>query len=113
MQPLTVARVRYCTLQRRKEENLIEYLYLLPYGLRNPYINLKSENTKDYAQKPQRNCTFMNSASEAVTYEWPWLLQGRRTEEARPGSLPPRSMLLSPLGLAGNGEVLTIHETEM
>ncbi len=37
--------------------------YLLPYALRNPYTNLKSENSQDYAQKPQRNCTFMNSAS--------------------------------------------------
>jgi hypothetical protein len=27
------------------------------------YGNLKSENSKDYAQKPQRNCTFMNSPS--------------------------------------------------
>jgi hypothetical protein len=25
--------------------------------------NLKSENSQDYAQKPQRNCMFMNSAS--------------------------------------------------
>jgi hypothetical protein len=37
--------------------------YPLPYGLRNPYRNLMSENFQDYAQKPQRNCTFMNSAS--------------------------------------------------
>jgi hypothetical protein len=28
--------------------------YPLPYGLRNPYRNLKSENSPDYAQKPQR-----------------------------------------------------------
>jgi hypothetical protein len=27
------------------------------------YGNLKSENSQDYAQKPRRNCTFMNSAS--------------------------------------------------
>ncbi len=27
------------------------------------YGNLKSENSQDYAQKPQRNCTFTNSAS--------------------------------------------------
>ncbi len=27
------------------------------------YANLKSENSQDYAQKPQRNCTFTNSAS--------------------------------------------------
>jgi hypothetical protein len=25
--------------------------------------NLKSENSQDYAQKPQRHCTFMNSAA--------------------------------------------------
>ncbi len=35
----------------------------LPPSLRNPYRNLKSENSQDYAQKPQRNCTFMNLAS--------------------------------------------------
>jgi hypothetical protein len=27
------------------------------------YGNLKSENSQDHAQKPQRNCTFMNTAS--------------------------------------------------
>jgi hypothetical protein len=27
------------------------------------YRNFKSEKSQDYAQKPQRNCTFMNSAS--------------------------------------------------
>jgi hypothetical protein len=37
--------------------------YPLSYGLRNPYRNTKSENSQDYAQKPQWNCTFMNSAS--------------------------------------------------
>ncbi len=37
--------------------------YPLSYGLRNPYRNLKSENSQDYAQKPRRNRTFMNSAS--------------------------------------------------
>ncbi len=31
------------------------------------YGNLKSENSQDYGQNPQRNCTFMNSASgEAI-----------------------------------------------
>jgi hypothetical protein len=38
----------------------------LPYSLRNPYRNLKSENSQDYAQKPQRNCMFMNSASGEI-----------------------------------------------
>ncbi len=50
-------------LQRRKKENLIRKPHPLPYCLRNPYRNLKSENSQDYAQKPQRNLTFMNSAS--------------------------------------------------
>jgi hypothetical protein len=35
----------------------------IPYGLRNSYRNLKSENSQDYAQKPQQNCTFLNLAS--------------------------------------------------
>jgi hypothetical protein len=30
-------------------------------GLRNQYRNLKSENSQDYAHKPQRNCMLMNS----------------------------------------------------
>jgi hypothetical protein len=38
----------------------------LPYGLRNPYRNLKSENSQDCAQKPQRNYMFTNSASGCV-----------------------------------------------
>jgi hypothetical protein len=38
----------------------------LPYGLRNPYRNLKFKNSQDYVQKPQRNCTLMNSASEPM-----------------------------------------------
>ncbi len=37
--------------------------YRLPYRLRNPYRNLESENSQDYVQKPQSNCTFMNSAA--------------------------------------------------
>jgi hypothetical protein len=37
--------------------------YPLSYGLRNPYRNPKSENFLYYAQKPQRNCKFMISAS--------------------------------------------------
>ena len=32
------------------------------------YGNLKSENSKDYAQKPRRNFTFMNSASVLVLF---------------------------------------------
>jgi hypothetical protein len=36
------------------------------YDLRHPSRNLKSENSQDYAQKPQRDCTFMNSASDVA-----------------------------------------------
>jgi hypothetical protein len=36
--------------------------YPLSYGLRNPYRNLKPKNSQGCAQKPQRNCTFMNWA---------------------------------------------------
>jgi hypothetical protein len=45
------------------EENLIENHNAVPYGLRNPYRNFKSENSQDYAQEPQRNCRFLNAAS--------------------------------------------------
>ncbi len=40
--------------------------YALSYGLRNQCRNLKSENSHNYAQKPQRKCTFMNSASVQI-----------------------------------------------
>jgi hypothetical protein len=42
--------------------------YHLPYGLRNPYRNLNSKNSQDYAQKRQQNCTFMNSASILILF---------------------------------------------
>jgi hypothetical protein len=45
----------HCKGERRKT--------ILPFGLRNPYRNLKSENSPDYAQKPQQNWKFMNSTS--------------------------------------------------
>jgi hypothetical protein len=40
--------------------------YPLPFGLRNPYRNIKSEKLQDYAQKPQLNCTFINSVSAVI-----------------------------------------------
>jgi hypothetical protein len=42
--------------------------HTLFHGLRNPYRNLKSENSQDYAcPETSTNCTFMNSASEKNT----------------------------------------------
>jgi hypothetical protein len=35
----------------------------LVFNVNIEYGNLKYENPQEYAQKPQRNCTFMNSAS--------------------------------------------------
>ncbi len=43
----------YSTLKRRKMENLVENHSPFPMVLRNPYRNLKSENSEDYVQKPQ------------------------------------------------------------
>ncbi len=58
-QPLTVSVKEKAGKSDRKR-------YPLPYCLRNPFRNLKSENSQQYAQKPQWNCTFMNSASVHV-----------------------------------------------
>ncbi len=55
--------ISYWTLQRKKRGKPDRKPYPLPYGLRNPYRNLKSENSQDYVQRPQRNSTFMNSTS--------------------------------------------------
>ncbi len=58
-QPPSVSTVHYKGERRKPDRNP----YLLPFGLRNSYRNIKSQNSQDYTQKPQRNCTFMNSAS--------------------------------------------------
>ncbi len=52
----------YCTLYRRKEENLIENPTPFPMV---PYRNFKSENSQDYAQKTsvKSYCPFMNLVS--------------------------------------------------
>jgi hypothetical protein len=49
---------------KEKGEKTDRKPYPLPHGFRKPEINLKSKNSQYYAQKPQGNCTFMNSASE-------------------------------------------------
>ncbi len=45
------------------------------------YGNLKSENSQDFVQKPQRNCTLMNSAFAQLLY----------TEEENGGKLARKS----------------------
>jgi hypothetical protein len=75
-QPLTVSTVQllYTAKEKGGKPNRKPHP-LPPCGLRNPYRNLKSKNSQDYAQKPQRNCTFMNSGfrSRAVELGFPTL----------------------------------------
>jgi hypothetical protein len=61
-QPLTVSTVQILYTVKEKGGKPDRKPYPLPFGLRNPYRNLNSESSQEYAQKPQRNCTFMNSA---------------------------------------------------
>ncbi len=66
------------------------------------YGNLKSENSLDYAQKPLRNCMFMNSASGGKISPawWGWKLHAY---DAHPLSLylPSRTKLWCTLQLRG------------
>jgi hypothetical protein len=64
VQPLTVSAVQLLYTEKEKGGKPDRKPYTVPYGLRNTYRYLKSENSQDYAQKPQRNCTFMNLSSE-------------------------------------------------
>ncbi len=69
MQPLAVSSVRLLYTVKEKRGKPDRKSHPLPYGLRNPHINLKSENSQ-YSQKPQRNCTFMNSAFGLISTNW-------------------------------------------
>jgi hypothetical protein len=62
-QPLTVSTVQLLDTVKEKGGKPVKKSYPLLYA-RNPCRNLKSEISQDNAQKPQRNCTFMNLASE-------------------------------------------------
>jgi len=62
-QPLTVSSIIIYTVNEKGENPDIKP-YPLLFGLRNPYRNLSSENSQDYAQKPQRKCMFMNSTAD-------------------------------------------------
>jgi hypothetical protein len=65
--------------------------YPLSYGLRNPYRNLKSENSQEYAQKPQGSCAFMNSASGVASPAPPPLIH------QKPGISSPDKSKLCPM----------------
>jgi hypothetical protein len=57
-QPLTVSRVQVLyTVEEKGGKPPDRNPYPFLYGLRNPYRYLKFENSQDYIQKSQRNCT--------------------------------------------------------
>jgi hypothetical protein len=62
-QPVTVSRGHLMYTFKEKGGKPDRKSYPLPYGLRNPYRNHRSENSQDYVQKPQQNCAFMTYAS--------------------------------------------------
>jgi hypothetical protein len=49
---LRISTVKLLYTVKDKDGKLYRKLHLLPYGLRNPCRNLKSEKSADYAQKP-------------------------------------------------------------
>ncbi len=51
------------------------------------FWNLKSENSQDYAQKPQQNCTFMNLASVFLLVACPGYLY-TQTDPSRSSNQP-------------------------
>jgi hypothetical protein len=62
MHLLHISAVQLLHTVKEKGGNPDRKPYPLPYGLRNLYRNLMSENFQYFAQKTQRKCTFMNSA---------------------------------------------------
>jgi hypothetical protein len=62
MQPFSVSRIQLLYTVKEKRGKPDRKQYPLPFDLGNPYRNLESQNSQDYAQKPQQNCKFMNLA---------------------------------------------------
>jgi hypothetical protein len=65
---MSTVHLLYEYIVREKGDKPKRKPYPLPYGLRNPYRNLKSENSQDFAQKPHGNRSIMNSA--LVSMAW-------------------------------------------
>jgi hypothetical protein len=62
MQPLTVSTIQLLYTVKEKGGKLDRKLHPPPYGIPTE----TSENSQNYAQKPQRNCTFTNLASGMI-----------------------------------------------
>jgi hypothetical protein len=56
---ISISTVKLLYTVKEKGGKPVRKPYLLSYILRNPYINIKSENSQDYAQKPQPKLNFM------------------------------------------------------
>jgi hypothetical protein len=85
-QPLTVSRVPLLyTVKEKggKPDRKPRKPYPLPYGLRTPYRYFKFENSQDYDQEPERNCTFMNSVLGHLRSLPARVLGNRRAIEVR------------------------------
>ncbi len=92
MQPLTFYTVHLLYTVKGRGGKSDRTPYPLSYGLRNPYRNLKSESSQDYAQKHQRNYTLVNSASVQC-------IHCKKRVTIFPS---PDGMSLTKLSLAGN-----------
>jgi hypothetical protein len=68
-QPLTVSTVQllYTVKEKGEKPNNKTRQHPLSYNLRNPYRNIISDNSQNYAQKPQRTCTFLILVSDKIS----------------------------------------------
>ncbi len=81
---LHISTVKLLNTEKEKGGKPDRKPYPLPYDLRNPYRNIKS-NSQDCAQKPQRNCTFMKLPSlemKKVTENFYSLLREKNKNKA-------------------------------
>ncbi len=76
----------------------------------NPNRNLKSENSQDYAEKPRRDCSFMNLASELTFSEGrhvddPGVVSFELLDQLLCGHIPDEDVLSHP----SDGSVLPLQ----
>jgi hypothetical protein len=94
-QPLTVSRVQLLYTVNETGGKPDRKPYFLLFSFRNPYRNLRSDNSQDYAKKPQRNCTLMNSASGKKSVQDFFTILHRLTELVPCGMHPVEQRVLN------------------
>jgi hypothetical protein len=92
------------------KKNPIENHTPFPMVSRNPYSNLKSENSQYYAQKPERECTFKNSSSgftfsEGGHVDDPGVVSFELLDQLLCGHIPDEDVLSHP----SDGSVLPLQ----